>query len=74
MLLQEFSKRHFAPYNLHDILRLILHDPMRPHKAGISADLTRRYVWKVLPHLPYGPDMGPPDLDLLPKLKEPLHY
>jgi hypothetical protein len=27
----------------------------------------------VLPHLPYGSDMSPPDFDLFPKLKKPLH-
>jgi hypothetical protein len=27
----------------------------------------------VLPHPPYSPDMSPPDFDLLPKLKKPLH-
>jgi transposase len=31
-----------------------------------------KYVWQVLPHPPYSPDMSPPAFDLFPKLKKPL--
>jgi len=32
-----------------------------------------KYGWQVLPHPPYSPHMSPPDFDLFPKLKKPLH-
>ena len=31
------------------------------------------YGWKVLPHVPYSPDMSPPNFALFPKLKQPMH-
>ena len=33
----------------------------------------RIYGWEVLPHVLYSSDMSPPDFDLFPKLKEPMH-
>ena len=49
---------------------LILHYNVWPHASGAVLE---KYGWQVLPHLLYSPDMSPPDLDLFPKLKKPLH-
>ena len=51
---------------------LILHDNVRPHIAEVVTRKLRDYGWKVLLHVPYSPDVGPPDFDLFPKLKEPM--
>jgi transposase len=51
---------------------LILHDNARPHAAGAVSKISEKYGWQMLPHLPYIPDLSPPDFDLLPKLKKPL--
>jgi transposase len=51
---------------------LILHDNARPHASGAVSEILEKYGWKVLPHLPYGPDMSPPDFDLFPELKKPI--
>jgi hypothetical protein len=32
-----------------------------------------KYGWQVLHHPPCSPDVSPPDFDLFPKLKKPLH-
>ena len=44
-----------------------------PHIADVVTKKLSGYGWEVLPHAPYSPDMSPPDLDLFPKLKEPMH-
>ena len=51
----------------------ILHDNARQHIAGAVTKTLRDYEWVVLPHAPYSPDVSPPDFDLFPKLKEPMH-
>ena len=51
---------------------LILHDNARLHLGKVVTDLLSKYEWEVLPHVPYSPDMSPPDFDLFPKLKEPM--
>ena len=48
---------------------LILHDNARPHIGKVVRELLDRYSWEVLPHLPYSPDMSPPDFNLFPELK-----
>jgi len=40
---------------------LILHDNARPHLGKVVTDLLTKYEWEVLPHMPYSPDMSPPD-------------
>jgi len=40
---------------------LILHDNARPHLGKDVRELLDRYSWEMLPHLPYSPDMSPPD-------------
>ena len=52
---------------------LILHDNARAQASGAVSEILEKYGWQVLPHLPYSPDMRPPDFDLFPKLKKPLH-
>ena len=52
---------------------LILHDNARPHIADVVTKNLRDYGWEVLPHSPSSPDLSPPDLNLFPKLKEPMH-
>jgi hypothetical protein len=61
--------------NLSDLLGdgpIISHDNARPHLGKLVIDLLSKYEWEVLPHAPYRPDMSPKDIDLLPKLKEPM--
>jgi histone-lysine N-methyltransferase SETMAR len=52
---------------------LILHDNACLHLGKVLTDLLSKYEWEVLPHAPYSPDMSPPDFDLFPKLKQPMH-
>ena len=52
---------------------LILHDKARPHSSDAVSEILEKYGCQVLPHPPYSPDMSPPDFDLFPKLKKPLH-
>jgi hypothetical protein len=61
--------------NLPDLLEdgpLILHDIARPRLGKVVTDLLSKYKWEMLPHMPYSPDMNPPDFDLFHKLKEPM--
>jgi histone-lysine N-methyltransferase SETMAR len=51
---------------------LILHDNAHPHLGKVVTDLLSKYEWEVLSHVPYSPEMSPPDFDLFPKLKEPM--
>ena len=52
---------------------LILHDNARPHIVDVVTKKLRDYYgWEMLPHVPYRPDMSPPDFDIFPKLKEPM--
>jgi histone-lysine N-methyltransferase SETMAR len=51
----------------------VRHDNARPHASGAVSEISEKYGWQVLPHPPYSPDMSPPDFDLFPKLKKPLH-
>ena len=52
---------------------LILHDNAHLHIADVVTKKLSNYGWEVLPHAPYSTDMSPPDFDLFPKLKEPMH-
>jgi histone-lysine N-methyltransferase SETMAR len=47
----------------------VRHDNARPHASGAASEILEKYGWQVLPHPLYSPDMGPPDFDLFPKLK-----
>jgi len=48
---------------------LILHNNTRPHASGAVSEILENYGWQVLPHLPYSPDVSPPDW-LVPKMEE----
>jgi hypothetical protein len=49
---------------------LILHDSARSHLGKVVTNLLSKYEWEVLPHMPFSPDMSPPDFILFHKLKE----
>jgi len=51
---------------------LILHDKVWPHASDALSEILETCGWQVLPHLPYGTDVSPPDFDMFPKLKKPL--
>jgi hypothetical protein len=51
---------------------VILHDKARPHLGKVVIELLSKYEWEMLPHVPYSPDMSPPDFDLFHKIKEPM--
>jgi len=68
--LQKLKRKMHA--NRPDLLEkgvLILHDNSRPHFGKDVRELLDRYIWEVVTHPPYSPDMSPPDFDLFPKLK-----
>jgi len=44
----------------------------RSHASGAISEILEKYGWQMLPQPPYSPDMSPPALYLLPKLKKPL--
>ena len=66
-------KIHKNRSQLHVAGPLILHDNVHPHIADVVTKKLCDYGWEVLPHARYSPDMSPPDFDLFPKLKEPMH-
>ena len=51
----------------------ILHDNARVHAAGAVTDLLNCWIWEVLYHPCYFPDLSPCDYDPIPKMKESLH-
>jgi hypothetical protein len=51
---------------------LILHENARLHLGKVVTDLLSKYEWDVLLHVPYIPDMSPPDFNLFHKLKVPM--
>jgi len=44
----------------------------RPHTSGAVSEILEKYVWQVLPHPTYSPDMNLSAFYLFPKLKKPL--
>ena len=78
-ILQKVSARCFASKDspkksaMFTVSVLILHTIMRPHASGAVSEILEKYGWQVLPHPLYSPDMSPPDFNLFPKLKKPLH-
>jgi len=44
----------------------------RSHASGAVSEILEKYGLQVLPQPSYSPDMSPPALYLLPKLKKPL--
>jgi histone-lysine N-methyltransferase SETMAR len=50
----------------------ILHDNARPHKHRIIMEFFQDKRWEELDHPPYSPDMSPPDMDGIHRIKAPL--
>lgn len=51
---------------------LLLHDNARPHVAAITKGRLKSFVWEILSHPPYSPDLAPSDYHLFPFLKAEL--
>lgn len=51
---------------------IILHDNARPHKHRIINEFLQEHRWEELDHPPYSPDMSPPDMDGIHRIKAPL--
>lgn len=51
---------------------IILHDNARPHKHRIVREFLQEKRWEVLDHPSYSPDMSPPDMDGIYRIKAPL--
>lgn len=63
-LLPEVEKKKFGrPY--------ILHDNARPHIHYSVRQFFQSKRWEVLDHPPYSPDMSPPDMDAISRIKAP---
>jgi transposase len=50
----------------------ILHDNAPPHRHRIVNEFLQYKRWEVLDHPPYSPDMSPPDMDGIHRIKEKL--
>jgi histone-lysine N-methyltransferase SETMAR len=48
----------------------LLHDNARPHTAPVSQELLTSFVWDIVTHSPYSPDLAPSDYHFFTKLKE----
>lgn len=48
---------------------IILHDNARPHKHRIIREFLQEKRWEELEHPPYSPDMSPPDMDAIHRIK-----
>jgi hypothetical protein len=61
----EIEKKKFGrPY--------LLHDNARPHKHRIIMEFLQEKRWEELDHPAYSPDMSPPDMDGINRIKAPL--
>lgn len=50
---------------------IILHDNARPHKHRLVREFLQAHRWEELEHPPYSPDMSPPDMDGIARIKGP---
>ena len=68
-----FLERHLLP----EVERkkfgrpIILHDNARPHIHSDVREFFQARRWEVLEHPPYSPDMSPPDMDGIARIKAP---
>jgi len=63
-VLPEVTRKHMPrPY--------ILHDNAPPHKHRIIREFLQQKRWEELEHPPYSPDMSPPDMDAIHRIKAP---
>ena len=69
-----YLQNHFRAVRrkLPQLQNVIFHDNATPHKAICVRDQVRPWMWEVLEHLPYSPDLSPCDYNLIPKLIAPL--
>ena len=50
---------------------IILHDNAKPHKHRLVREFLQEKRWEELEHPPYSPDMSPPDMDGIYRIKAP---
>jgi len=50
---------------------IILHDNAKPHKHRVVRQFFQEKRWEELEHPPYSPDMSPPDMDAIQRIKAP---
>lgn len=50
---------------------IILHDNARPHKHRLVREYLQEHRWEELEHPPFSPDMSPPDMDGIARIKGP---
>jgi histone-lysine N-methyltransferase SETMAR len=48
---------------------IILHDNAKPHKHRLVREFLQEKRWEELDHPPYSPDMSPPDMDGIHRIK-----
>ncbi len=48
---------------------IILHDNARPHKYRLVREFLQEHRWEELEHPSYSPDMSPPDVDGIARIK-----
>ena len=63
-VLPEVTRRHIGR-------PIILHDNATPHKHRIVREFLQEKRWEELEHPPYSPDMSPPDMDGIYRIKAP---
>ena len=63
-VLPEVTRRHMSR-------PIILHDNARPHKHRIVREFLQEKRWEELEHPAYSPDMSPPDMDGIRRIKAP---
>ena len=63
-MLPEVQRKNFA-------CPIILHDNARPHKHRLVREFLQEHRWEELEHPPFGPDMSPPDMDGIARIKGP---
>jgi hypothetical protein len=50
---------------------IILHDNARPHKHRLVREFLQEHRWEELEHPSYNPDMSPPDMEGIARIKGP---
>jgi transposase len=63
-VLPEVNKKKFGR-------AIILHDNAKPHKHRIVTEFLQEKRLEELEHPPYSPDMSPPDMDAIQRIKAP---
>ena len=50
----------------------LLHDNARPHSAHVTTELLEKFIWDILDHPPYSPDLVPSHFHFILHLKKHL--